>query len=50
MPMLRAVTDSIRDGNLEHPLHTLETAALTFDTLDEIRRQITPDTPERITE
>lgn len=40
VPMLREVTAAIRNGMLEHPLHTLEETALIFDSLDEIRRQI----------
>jgi predicted dehydrogenase len=41
VPMLRAVTDAIRAGALEHPLHTADAAAEIYSTLDEIRRQIT---------
>jgi predicted dehydrogenase len=40
-PMLRAVTAAILRGEREHPLHTMDTTARIFDTLDEIRRQIT---------
>jgi predicted dehydrogenase len=41
VPMLRAVTAAILNGEREHPLHRMDAAARTFDTLDEIRRQIT---------
>lgn len=41
VPMLRAVTAAILNGEVEHPLHTLDETARVFDTLDEIRRQIT---------
>lgn len=41
VPMLRAVTASIRNGNRQHPLHDLDQTARAFDILDEIRRQIT---------
>ncbi|WP_165976854.1 Gfo/Idh/MocA family protein [Arthrobacter nitrophenolicus] len=41
VPMLRAVTSSILNGEVEHPFHTMEETARVFDTLDEIRRQIT---------
>lgn len=40
VPMLREVSSAIRDGNTEHPWHTLEDTALVFDTMDEIRSQI----------
>ncbi|TAP44994.1 Gfo/Idh/MocA family oxidoreductase [Arthrobacter sp. S39] len=43
VPMLRAVTASILNGDVEHPLHTMDETARVFDTLDEIRRQITPN-------
>ena len=41
VPMLRAVTEAIRGGALEHPLHTAAATAEIYSTLDEIRRQIT---------
>ena len=41
VPMLREVTAAILNGEREHPLHTLDQTARVFDTLDEIRRQIT---------
>jgi predicted dehydrogenase len=41
VPMLRAVTAAILNGERGHPLHTLDETARAFDTLDEIRRQIT---------
>jgi predicted dehydrogenase len=41
VPMLRAVVDAIRAGELEHPLHTAAATAEIYSTLDEIRRQIT---------
>lgn len=41
VPMLRAVTEAIRAGDLEHPLHTAAATAEIYSTLDEIRRQIT---------
>jgi predicted dehydrogenase len=37
VPMLREVTAAIRDGEHEHPLHTMAEAARVFDTLDHIR-------------
>jgi predicted dehydrogenase len=40
VPMLRAVTTAILNGDVEHPLHTMDDTARIFDTLDEIRRQI----------
>jgi predicted dehydrogenase len=40
VPMLREVTAAILNGELEHPLHTLEETARIFESLDEIRRQI----------
>ncbi|TDU20270.1 putative dehydrogenase [Arthrobacter sp. JUb115] len=40
VPMLREVTAAILNGDAEHPLHTMDEAARTFDTMDEIRRQI----------
>lgn len=43
VPMLRAVSAAILNGEREHPLHTLDGTARVFDTLDEIRRQITTD-------
>ncbi|KQP70044.1 hypothetical protein ASF40_09420 [Microbacterium sp. Leaf288] len=45
VPMLRAVTASILAGEHEHPLHTLEATADVFDTLDEIRGQLSNDSP-----
>jgi hypothetical protein len=39
--MLRAVTDAIRAGALEHPVHTAAATAEVYATCDEIRRQIT---------
>ena len=41
VPMLRAVTDAIRAGALEHPVHTAAATAEIYATCDEIRRQIT---------
>ncbi|MFF1252306.1 Gfo/Idh/MocA family protein [Pseudarthrobacter sp. NPDC058329] len=41
VPMLRAVTAAILNGDVEHPLHSMDDSARIFDTLDEIRRQIT---------
>ena len=41
VPMLRAVTASIRAGSTQHPLHDLDQTARAFDILDEIRFQIT---------
>jgi predicted dehydrogenase len=41
VPMLRAVTEAIRGGALEHPLHTAEATVEIYATLDDIRRQIT---------
>jgi predicted dehydrogenase len=41
VPMLRAVTDAIRAGALEHPVHTAAATAEVYATCDEIRRQIT---------
>jgi predicted dehydrogenase len=41
VPMLRAVLDAVRRGDLEHPLHTTEIAARAYATMDEIRRQVT---------
>ncbi|AUZ33079.1 oxidoreductase [Arthrobacter sp. PGP41] len=40
VPMLREVTAAILNGEREHPSHTMDETARTFDTLDEIRRQI----------
>lgn len=37
MPMLRAVTDAVRQGLTEHPLHPLEASIRTFVALDRIR-------------
>lgn len=41
VPMLRAVTAAILNGELQHPLHTMDEAARVFDTMDGIRQQIT---------
>ncbi len=41
VPMLRAVTDAIRAGALEHPVHTAAATAEIYATCDEIRHQIT---------
>lgn len=41
VPMLREVTAAILKGQLEHALHTMDETARVYDTLDEIRRQIT---------
>jgi predicted dehydrogenase len=41
VPMLRAVTDAILAGALEHPVHTAAATAEIYATCDEIRRQIT---------
>jgi predicted dehydrogenase len=40
VPMLREVTATILHGGVEHPRHTIEQTARTFDILDEIRRQV----------
>ncbi|WP_284984493.1 Gfo/Idh/MocA family oxidoreductase [Arthrobacter sp. efr-133-TYG-118] len=40
VPMLRAVNESIVRGELENTTHTNEDAAAVFDSLDEIRRQL----------
>ncbi|QHF24565.1 Gfo/Idh/MocA family oxidoreductase [Rathayibacter sp. VKM Ac-2804] len=37
VPMLRAVTDAVRQGLTEHPLHPLEASIRTFVALDRIR-------------
>lgn len=37
-PMLRAVTEAVASGQLEHPAHTLEDTISVFETLDAIRR------------
>jgi hypothetical protein len=42
VPMLRAVNEAIQAGLTEHPLHTTAHSVAVFETLDEIRRQITP--------
>lgn len=39
-PMLRAATAAIGDGLLEHPLHSAAHTLATFETMDEIRRQV----------
>ncbi|THG31649.1 Gfo/Idh/MocA family protein [Naasia lichenicola] len=49
-PMLRETTQAILRGEVEHPLHTLDATVRVFDTLDEIRRQITAPTTERAAE
>jgi predicted dehydrogenase len=40
VPMLREVTAAIRRRDLEHPWHTLEDTARVFESLDEIRSQM----------
>lgn len=42
VPMLREVTEAIRAGLLEHPVHPASDTISTFQTLDEIRVQVTP--------
>lgn len=44
VPMLREVTATIFRGEMEHPRHTLDQTARTFDILDEIRRQVAAGT------
>ena len=45
VPMLRAVTAAIRDGLLEHPLHTAAMVGETFRVLDRIRQSFHEETP-----
>ncbi|MCZ9880624.1 Gfo/Idh/MocA family oxidoreductase [Arthrobacter sp. B2a2-09] len=42
VPMLRAVTQGILAGNMEHPVHPASDTIAVFRTLDEIRKQLGP--------
>lgn len=45
VPMVRAVSEAIRDGTLQHPLHDAAATIAVFSTLDAIRLQLINTSP-----